>query len=375
MVGGNPNPPDSPPVVDAGPDVTGFEGDQAALHGTATDPEHDQLTIHWTYATGPDVDPGTQCFFGDPTAADTTIRCTDDGTITVTLNAADAYHDDPSVDTATARLSNVAPIIRRNAGPAVRPNADPVLGIVAPRPWQLFRVGDPVTLTTNYVDPGSNDTQSCAVVWDDGTTSSSAGTGTVCSATHRYTHAGMYTIRPTITDDDGGVSDATNVMVVVYDPAAGVAQGNGWLNQSGNGGFDFTSSYPLRSATVPDGAVTFALPPALNLNLRNHQHLEWLVVTPDGKIAVKGTAERVPGQNVGFVLYGYYGCPSGVTSGCQPGPSRLRMVVWDVTANGPIPDGVPAIYDNRAGHSFDVDAADPQTIAQGTILIQHPPIG
>jgi hypothetical protein len=100
-----------------------------------------------------------------------------------------------------------------------------------------------------------------------------------------------------------------------------------------------------------------------------------MVVAPDGKIAIKGTAERIPGQNVGFVLYGYYGCPAGQTIGCQPGPHRLRTVVWDTTAFGPIPEGVPAIYDNRAGRSFDVDRAEPQNIAQGVILIQHPPIG
>jgi len=377
--GPNPNPPNYPPVVNAGPDVSGFEGERVALHGTATDPEGDALTIAWTYSTGPDVDPGAQCFIGDATKADTGIRCTDDGTFMVTLSVSDPYHDAPTVDTALVHLTNVEPRIRRNTGndiaPTPRAQADPVLGIVAPKPWQLFRVGDPVTLTTNFDDPGTNDTQTCAIKWVDGTTTSGPAPGYVCQATHRYSHAGMYTIKPRITDDDGGVSEATSVMVVVYDPAAGVAQGNGWLNSGGNGGFDFTSSYPLRSATVPDGAITFALPPALNLNLRNHQHLDWLVVTPDGKIAIKGTAERIPGQNVGFVLYGYYGCPAGVTTGCQPGPHRLRMVVWDSTAYGPIPEGVPAIYDNRAATSFDVDQANPQNIYQGLILIQHPPIG
>jgi hypothetical protein len=82
----------------------------------------------------------------------------------------------------------------------------------------------------------------------------------------------------------------------------------------------------------------------------------------------------IPGQNVGFVLYGYYGCPAGVTEGCQPGPHRLRVVVWDSTQHGPIPEGAPALYDNRAGTSFDLDQANPQTVNQGLIQIQHPPI-
>src|SRR5262249_17143322 len=99
------------------------------------------------------------------------------------------------------------------------------------------------------------------------------------------------------------------------------------------------------------------------------------VVTPDGKFAIKGTAERIPGQTVGFVLYAYDGCPVGQTKGCVSGPDRLRVVVWDSTKYGPTPDGVPLIYDNRTGASFDVDMADPQTINSGSILIQHPPIG
>jgi hypothetical protein len=37
------------------------------------------------------------------------------------------------------------------------------------------------------------------------------------------------------------------------------------------------------------------------------------------------------------------------------------MAVWDSAAYGNVPDGVPAIYDNRGGASFDVDAANPQT--------------
>jgi hypothetical protein len=388
-------PPNQAPTVSAGPDTSGFEGTFVDLHGSASD-DDGPPALQWTVTPGPDVDPGTECHFDSATQADTRIVCTDDGTFTVTLSADDGFHDDPSTASATVHLTNVAPIIRRNtAAPnaaAARPSdartatgaaptaagragSDAPLGIVSPTPWQLFRAGDPVTLTTNFTDPGSNDTQTCVIGWDDGTTTQQDAPGYVCQATHRFTHAGMYTIRPLITDDDGGVSEAASVMVVVYDPAAGIGRGNGWLNPGGDGGFDFTASYQLRASTVPDGAVTFALPPAANLNLRNHQHLDWLVVTPYGRIVVKGTAERIPGQQVGFVLYGYYGCPAGQRTGCQPGPSRLRMVVWDSTAHGPIPDGVPLIYDNRPGSSFDVDEADPQSIYQGVITIQHPPIG
>jgi hypothetical protein len=50
-----------------------------------------------------------------------------------------------------------------------------------------------------------------------------------------------------------------------------------------------------------------------------------------GMFTIKGTAERIPGQTVGFVLYAYDGCPAAQTAGCQAGPDRLRIVVWDTS--------------------------------------------
>jgi hypothetical protein len=49
--------------------------------------------------------------------------------------------------------------------------------------------------------------------------------------------------------------------------------------------------------------------------------------TRDGKIAIKGSAERIPGKRVGFVLYAYD----------RPGAGKLRMVVWDIASGSPAP--------------------------------------
>ena len=38
-------------------------------------------------------------------------------------------------------------------------------------------------------------------------------------------------------------------------------------------------------------------------------------------------------------------------------------------AHGPGPEGVPALYDNRPGGSFDLDRADPQPVDQGAIMV------
>ena len=223
-------------------------------------------------------------------------------------------------------------------------------------------------MTTGFTDPGTNDTHRCDIAWDDGATTSGPAQGHVCQGTHRYTRAGMYTIGATVTDDDGGVGRAPGVLVIVYDPTAGAVRGSGRLKPTGDGGFDFTASYPQLSAAEPGGSVTFALPAKTGVNLGNHQKLQWQVASADGKIAIKGTAERGSGHEIGFVLYGYHGCGAGPADRCQPGPDRLRVVVWDAAANGPAPEGVPVLYDNRPGASFDLDRADPQPIAQGAIV-------
>jgi PKD domain len=204
---------------------------------------------------------------------------------------------------------------------------EPIPSAVPATPWRLVRVGDPVTMRTGFTDPGTNDTHRCDTGWDDGTTTSGPAQGDICQATHAYKHAGMYTVTSTVTDDDGGVGRAPGVLVVVYDPAAGPVHASG-------PGFDVTARYPQPSAAEPEGTVTYALPPRLNLDLRNHQHLDWLVVTPDGRFAIKGTAEQGRGHRIGFVLYG------------------SRIVVWD----GAIPEGAPILYDSRPGASFDIDA-------------------
>ena len=271
-------------------------------------------------------------------------------------NAGDDQSPEPTAGTSTSISTSAS------AGPIRRPETVPA------GPWRLLRVGDSATMTTEFTDPGTNDTHRCDIAWDDGATSSGPAQGHVCRGTHRYTRAGVYTVASTVTDDDGGVGRAPGVLVIVYDPAAGAVRGSGRLKPAGDGAFHFTASYPQPSATGPDGSVTFALPAKTGVNLRNHQHLDWLVATADGKIAIKGTAERGSGDEVGFVLYGYHGCRAGQADRCQPGPDRLRMVVWDATAHGPVPEGVPVLYDNRPGAPFALDRADPQPIAQGGIL-------
>jgi hypothetical protein len=97
--------------------------------------------------------------------------------------------------------------------------------------------------------------------------------------------------------------------------------------------------------------------------------LQWLVVTRDGKIAAKGEG-AMGGTAYGFVAYAYDGCPAGRTTGCQPGPDKMRFLTWPLSA-GPNPTGT-SVYDNVAAAGYDVDVAEPATMLTGSALIQRP---
>jgi hypothetical protein len=86
--------------------------------------------------------------------------------------------------------------------------------------------------------------------------------------------------------------------------------------------------------------------------------IEWLVVTPDRKVALKG-ASRAPGRDdLGFVIYGD-----------ATDPNRFRIVVWPLALNAFPEDAL--VYDNRPGASYDLDVADPQPTAGGSIQVHQ----
>jgi hypothetical protein len=278
---------DFPPVVDAGPDRFGNEGGPVTVHGSAED-FYSTPNVTWSYTPGPDVDPGATCVFSDPHAVSTSITCTDDGTFEIRLTASDGLND-PTSDTALVILSNM----------------EPALSVTGPAPWQLFRAGTPVALTVPVTDPGSNDAHTCAVNWDDAEPVQTYPAGPGCDQTHTYAHAGMYTIRVTATDDDGGTA-TTSVLVVVYDPDAG------WVNMDAStltpagalvGSPDasqWTWAHLAAHYYTPTGPPTGTAKtwvPQTPYRMESTA-LQWLVVTPDGKIAVRGTGTGADGASL-----------------------------------------------------------------------------
>lgn len=161
-------------------------------------------------------------------------------------------------------------------------------------------MGTPVSLAASFTDPGANDTHTCSVAWDDGTEETyQPGSGDNCDRLHTFTRPGMFTIDAKVTDDDGGVGSGT-VMVIVYDPDGGFETVGLQLESppgalageppaAGPAHSEFKVRYcPGESGpTSSGGKVSFRFDGHFDLDSTS---LEWLVVTPDDKVATKGVA-------------------------------------------------------------------------------------
>jgi len=221
----------------------------------------------------------------------------DNGTYVVSLAVTNT--GGTATDSKTINVTNVAPT---------------VLGLPT-----LVSIGTGTTITTSFTatftDPGTKDTHTCTLSWDDGSSASAGvvtetnGSGS-CKGTHTYTHTGVFTVTATVTDKDGG-SASDGDFLVVYDPTAGYVSGSGFVNSpagaytaipsaTGKASFGFNTRYQLGS-TLPSGPTTFnfTCTPA-NLKFSGVVY-EWLVVTaPVAQFKGSGTINGA--GNYGFIV-------------------------------------------------------------------------
>jgi hypothetical protein len=248
-------------------------------------------------------------------------------------------------------------------------NANPVVTITAPSYGALYPKPATVNVSASFTDAGKNDTHTCLISWDDGTSTPGtvtetpqSGSGT-CSGTHAYPNAGVYTIRVTVTDDNGGFGSA-ETLVVVYDASAGFITGGGWLNVvagsyaadptlAGRANFGFNSQYK-KGATVPTGETEFQFQVG-NFNFHSDAYT-WLVVS-GYKAQYKGTGTVNGVSGYDFTLTAYDGDVSGPG---QTGFDRFRIKISKNNVT---------VFDNRNGASMDMDLANPQNIQGGSIVI------
>jgi hypothetical protein len=243
-------------------------------------------------------------------------------------------------------------------------NANPVITSITPAYGTPYPMPATVNLVANFTDAGTGDTHTCTIDWDNGgpavagTVAETNGSGT-CKGTQTFTAPGVYTIKVKVVDDEGGYAEG-ETLVVVYDPSAGFVTGGGWIDSpagayrdnlalTGRANFGFVSKYQ-KGQTIPTGQTEFQFQTG-NLNFHSETY-QWLVVSANvTKAQFKGTGTINGAGNYGFLLTAWDG-----------NPDKFRIKIWNV-AGGAI------VYDNNFGASDDIDAANPMTIAGGSIVI------
>jgi FtsP/CotA-like multicopper oxidase with cupredoxin domain len=331
-------------------DAAGNEGAAIPIHTTAFDDDGDPMTTTWSFAPLAGVDPGATCVIADPSALNTTITCTDDGTYTLTVTANDGVNP-AVVQNATLTVSNVSPTVL----------------ITSITPSLLVQVGTNVTINASISDPASNDTLTCSFDLDDGAPPVIvAPVAGACSTSKVFTAAGVYTVTVTGTDDDGGAG-SSSALLIVFDPDAGFVTGGGTIDSpagaypadpslTGTAHFGFFSKYQ-KGTTVPTGETHFQFQ-AASFNFKATAY-QWLVVA-GAKAQYKGTGQVNNAGNFGFLLT--------VVDGALPGGGgfdKFRLKVWDIATS-------TIVYDNVLGGSDDMDIANPTVIASGSIVIHAP---
>ncbi len=229
---------DGPPVLTVS-NASGNEGSAIPLTATAVDPEGDALTYAWTATPGSGVDAGAACVFSNPALLAPTVKCTDDGTWTLTLVASDGIN--PAVTkTATLTVANVAPAVT----------------ITSPAAGTSSKS---VSFSANVTDPGSNDVLSCSINWGDGSASQVVAVAAgVCATTHTYAASvSTATITVTASDDDGGTATATRALSFNRPPVCSAVKANPDTLWPPNGDMRLVT---LVGAYDPDGGpVTYTI--------------------------------------------------------------------------------------------------------------------
>ncbi|HSP80475.1 MAG TPA: DNA/RNA non-specific endonuclease [Myxococcaceae bacterium] len=166
-----------------GPDST-WEGTGVSFTAAgSTDPDGDVLTYTWDFGDG------TQ---GEGVAPSHTFA--DDGVYTVTVTVTDPYGA-YSTASLPVLVSNVAPLVGTLSGATLLP-------------------GEFYIASGTFVDPGQ-DTWSATVDYGDGSgVRSLALAGQGFTLGHLYGAAGTYTVRVSVTDDEGGTGERSAQVVV-----------------------------------------------------------------------------------------------------------------------------------------------------------------
>jgi hypothetical protein len=322
-----------PPVADAGGPYVADEGSALIFNASGSyDPDGDELQYRWDFDNNGVWDIG---WSSDPTAS---YIWSDDHSGTVKLEVSDGELTD--TDTATVNINNIAPSIT-----SLTLSIDPL------------EIDTEVNLTANFTDPGTLDTHTATIDWDDGniTTGTITGSDGVYTVTDSwaYKQTGVYTIILTVEDDDGGNDTESYKYVVVYNPDGGFVTGGGWImspegaytpdpDLTGKAIFGFSAEYK-KGESIPRGKTRFIFTVA-NLKFFSEEY-RWLVVT-NTKAMFKGNGTINNEGNYGFLI-------SAIDEENTPSTDvdLFRIKIWNKDNDDEV------IYDNMLDKDEDEDPA------------------
>ena len=308
------------PVASVGGSYVGEEGSAVALALSGTDSDGDALTFSW------DLGDGTT---GSGAVPPANHVYADNGTYVIMLAVDDGRGGADTART-TATISNVAPSLAAFSIPAT--------------PMGLTPGGITVPVSSSFTDPGTVDTHTASLDCGSGVTAQSEVVGEMASSACSFSSAGVYSIRLTVRDKDGG-SDTklSSAPIVVFDPAGGRLTGGGWVaspagavafapTAAGKLTFSLNARYEPGSS-IPTGKAELNLTVG-KLEFRSTS-LDWLVATEaSAQLQGRGT---VNGR-------GDYAFSVVAIDGQSTGAVRIR--IWHRTSG-------TLLYDSRPGAPLD----------------------
>ena len=308
------------PVASVGGSYVGEEGSAVALALSGTDSDGDALTFSW------DLGDGTT---GSGAVPPANHVYADNGTYVIMLAVDDGRGGADTART-TATISNVAPSLAAFSIPAT--------------PMGLTPGGITVPVSSSFTDPGTVDTHTASLDCGSGVTAQSEVVGEMASSACSFSSAGVYSIRLTVRDKDGG-SDTklSSAPIVVFDPAGGRLTGGGWVaSPAGAVAFAPTAAGKLMlslnaryepGSSIPTGKAELNLTVG-KLEFRSTS-LDWLVATEaSAQLQGRGT---VNGS-------GDYAFSVVAIDGQSTGAVRIR--IWHRTSG-------TLLYDSRPGAPLD----------------------
>jgi hypothetical protein len=314
------------PVASVGGPYVGDEGSAVALSLSGTDSNGDPLAFSW------DLGDGTR---GTGAVPPSNHVYADNGSYEIVLAVDDGHG---GVDTArtTATISNVAPSLAAFSVPAT--------------PLGLTSGGVTVPISSSFTDPGTADTHTASLDCGSGVAVQSEIIGETASSACSFSSPGIYSIRLTVRDKDGGSdTKVASGPIVVYDPSGGRLTGGGWITSpagavafapTGAGKLTFSLSARYEpGSSVPSGKAE------LNLNVGKLEFrstsFDWLVAT-ETSAQLQGRGTLNGSGDYAFAV---------IVIGAQS-TDAARVRIWN-RASGTI------VYDNRPGAPFDENGVTP----------------